>query len=132
MKSQAHVSFTDRAEPMVTWPKNGSIVPLAVWEKRNSNEWPVPKPKPAQARMPSGVATSTTKTIPPSTAKARGLAALSNQMQTFVPRESRTFGNPMVAHNTVQTPMSLETFDLTAEDSSVVSDTASSWSLLQQ
>ena len=47
---------------------------------------------------------------------------MSNQMQTFVPREGRTLGKPMVAHDTVQILMGPETFDLTAHHGSVISD----------
>ena len=69
----------------------------------------------------------TQRTIPESTAKARGLAAMSSQMQTFVPNHSMSQAvqnsvPSVVAHNTV-----IEHFDLAADDNSSVS----SWSLAQ-
>ena len=67
------VSTSDRDEPMVSWPKYGLTVPLEVWERRtgqNSNE-----------------------SVHASTAKARGLAAMSSQRQAFVPREVQESGS---------------------------------------
>ena len=81
-------------EPMVTWPKYGLTVPLTLWEQRldQTSEEPAasrPKPKSAQANttaltiIPKNARLSlhgppTQRTIPESTAKARGLAAMSS------------------------------------------------------
>jgi len=71
-------------------------------------------------------APSIRRVVPESTAKARGQAALQNQMQAFVPNPSMNqavqISEPSVAaHNTVT-----EHFNLAIDDNSSLS----SWSLL--
>ena len=115
---------------MVNWPIYGLTVPLAVWEQRlgwNSEGLAASRPKPisAPAKATSVVAASR-RPLPESRAKARGLAAMSSQMQAFVPREGRESEFPNQAHTTVQ--QMPQTFDLTADDIR----SASSWSLLAQ
>ena len=79
------------------------------------------------ANIPKSSGPPTRRSVPASTAKARGLAAMSSQMQAFVPRNS--INEPVQnrapeadSHNTV-----IEHFDLTADDTTSMS----SWSVAQ-
>ena len=80
----------------------------------------------AVANIPKSSGPPTRRSVPASTAKARGLAAMSSQMQTFVPGNSVTEpvqNVPQVdSHNTV-----IEHFDLAVDDTSSMS----SWSVAQ-
>ena len=88
------------------------------------------KPKSAQTKFShwQAVAKPANRSVPASTAKARGLAAMNSQMQAFVPGSSAANHRPVQhhapenSHNTV-----IEHFDLAADDNSSVS----SWSLAQ-
>ena len=130
-------------EPMVTWPKYGLTVPLEVWEMQQARENSLAyarerfyqtqiaplnavQPKPAQtkyshwqavATIPKNSGTPANRSVPASTAKARGLAAMNSQMQTFVPGSTAANHQPVQnrtpedSHNNV-----IELFDLTNDD----------------
>jgi len=68
-------------------------------------------------------------TVPASTAKARGLAAMNNQMQAFVPGSSAANHQPAQNHLPEESSRNtaIEHFDLATDDNSSVS----SWSLAQ-
>ena len=94
------------------------------------------QPKTAQAKhnhwqtvanVPKSSGLPANRSVPASTAKARGLAAMSSQMQAFVPRNSmdepvQNRAPEADSHNTV-----IERFDLAADDTSSMS----SWSVAQ-
>ena len=96
------------------------------------------QPKPAQskyshwqavANIPKTSGIPANRSVPASTAKARGLAALNSQMQAFVPGSHAANHQPVQnrlpeasSHNTV-----IEHFDLATDDNS----SRSSWSLAQ-
>jgi len=139
---------------MVTWPKYGLTVPLEVWELQQARENSLAsarerfhqtqiaplnavQPKSAQtkyshwqavATIPKNSGAPANKSVPASTAKARGLAALNSQMQAFVPGSSAANHQrvqnraPENSHNTV-----IEHFDVTSDDTSSMS----SWSVAQ-
>ena len=100
-------------------PRQQTVQPKTAQAKYN--HWQAVADIPQSSGLPAN------RSVPASTAKARGLAAMNNQMQAFVPGLSinepvQNRAPEVDSHNTV-----IEHFDLTADDTTSMS----SWSAAQ-